>query len=67
MEFPIINPSNDPATVPGNSSLARPLADPSYLCELTIKNESNLYPIFMATYLDTHSEINVLGLLQENH
>ena len=34
--IPTFNPSNDPTTVPGNSSLARPLAQPSHLGELTI-------------------------------
>ena len=31
------HPSNDPTTLPGNSSLAGPLAEPSHLGELTIK------------------------------
>ena len=31
------HPTNDLTTVPGNSSLARPLAQPSHLGEITIK------------------------------
>ena len=43
--IPTINPSNGPTTVPGNSSLARPLAHPSYLCELIIKM-SPIYSLY---------------------